>query len=117
MEKTPCALTIAGTDPTGGAGVQADLKTFQELKRYGMCVITSVVSQIKHGVKDVLDLPVSVITAQLDAVIEDIPVHALKTGMIANVDMMKEIKQRIELLNIAYVMDPVMVTTSGDTLI
>lgn len=117
MEKTPCALTIAGTDPTGGAGVQADLKTFQELKSYGMSVITSVVSQNTTGVKDVLDLPVSVITAQLDAVIEDIPVHALKTGMIANVDMMKEIKQRIELLNIAYVMDPVMVTTSGDTLI
>src|SRR5690625_3000415 len=86
MEKTPCALTIAGTDPTGGAGVQADLKTFQELKSYGMSVITSVVSQNTTGVKDVLDLPVSVITAQLDAVIEDIPVHALKTGMIANVD-------------------------------
>src|SRR5699024_3101820 len=117
MNRIPCALTIAGTDPTGGAGVQADMKTFQELKSYGMSVITSVVSQNTTGVKDVLDLPVSVITAQLDAVIEDIPVHALKTGMIANVDMMKEIKQRIELLNVAYVMDPVMVTTSGDTLI
>ena len=117
MNYIPCALTIAGTDPTGGAGIQADMKTFQELKSYGMSVITSVVSQNTTGVRDVMHLPDSVIAAQLDSVIEDIPVHALKTGMIANVDMMKKIKQRIEQLDVAYVMDPVMVTTSGDTLI
>lgn len=117
MNHIPCALTIAGTDPTGGAGVQADMKTFQELKSYGMSVITSVVSQNTTGVNDVFHLPLSVITAQLDSVMEDIPIHALKTGMIANVDMMQIIKQRIEQLDVAYVMDPVMVTTSGDTLI
>ncbi len=117
MKKTPCALTIAGTDPTGGAGIQADMKTFQELKIYGMSVITSVVSQNTTGVNDVFHLPTSVITAQLDAVMEDISVHTLKTGMIANVEMMKKIKQRIEQFDVAYVMDPVMVTTSGETLI
>src|SRR5699024_122917 len=117
MNHIPCALTIAGTDPTGGAGVQADMKTFQELKSYGMSVITSVVSQNTTGVNDVFHLPLSVITAQLDSVMEDIPIHALKTGMIANVDMMQIIKQRIEQLDVAYVMDPVMVTTRGDTLI
>lgn len=117
MNLIPCALTIAGTDPTGGAGIQADMKTFQELKSYGMSVITSVVSQNTTGVQNVMHLPDAVIAAQLDSVIEDIPVHALKTGMIANVDMMKKIRQRIEQLNVAYVMDPVMVTTNGDTLI
>lgn len=117
MSHIPSALTIAGTDPTGGAGVQADMKTFQELKSYGMSVITSVVSQNTTGVKGVFHLPLSVIAAQLDSVIEDMPIHALKTGMIANVDMMQVIKQRIERIDVDYVMDPVMVTTSGDTLI
>lgn len=117
MKNTPCALTIAGTDPTGGAGVQADLKTFQELKSYGMSVITSVVAQNTTGVQDVHHMPLSIIESQLDSVINDIPVQAFKTGMIANIDMMEIIKGKIPYLNTPYVMDPVMVTTSGDTLI
>lgn len=117
MNFIPSVLTIAGTDPSGGAGVQADLKTFQELKSYGMSVITSVVSQNTMGVQDVHHLPLSMIESQLNAVIKDIPVHAFKTGMIANVDMMKLIKEQIQHLTVPYVMDPVMVTTSGDTLI
>jgi|SRR5699024_2933173 len=117
MKQIPCALTIAGTDPTGGAGIQADLKTFQELKSYGMSVITSVVAQNTVGVQDIYHMPASMIEAQLDSIIEDIPVHAFKTGMIANTDMMKMIKQKIPSLNAPYVMDPVMVTTSGSSLI
>lgn len=117
MTVTPCALTIAGTDPTGGAGIQADLKTFQELKSYGMSVITSVVAQNTTGVQDVHHLPLSMIEKQLDSVISDIPVHAFKTGMIANREMMQLIAKKIFSWEAPYVMDPVMVAASGDPLI
>jgi len=117
MTQTPCSLTIAGTDPTGGAGIQADLKTFQELKSYGMSVITSVVAQNTTGVQNVHHVPLQMIEAQLNSVIEDISVSAFKTGMIANIDMMEIIKNKIPQLNAPFVMDPVMVTTSGDSLI
>src|SRR5699024_9313 len=117
LNQIPCALTIAGTDPSGGAGIQADLKTFQELKSYGMSIITSVVSQNTTGVQDVYHLPTSVIETQLASVLDDMNVHAFKTGMIADREMMKVIQEKIKNLDVAYVMDPVMVTTSGDTLI
>lgn len=117
MQSTPTTLTIAGTDPTGGAGIQADLKTFQELKSYGMSVITSVIAQNTTGVQDIYHMPTSMIEAQLDSIIDDIPLRAFKTGMIANTNMMKTIKRKITSLNAPYVMDPVMVTTSGSTLI
>src|SRR5690625_3658844 len=114
---THCALTIAGTDPTGGAGIQADLKTFQELKSYGMSVITSVVAQNTTGVQDVHHLPIPMIKQQLDSVFTDMPVNAFKTGMIANIDMMKAVKEKISEIETPYIMDPVMVATSGDALI
>lgn len=114
---TPCSLTIAGTDPTGGAGIQADLKTFQELKSYGMSVITSVVAQNTLGVQAVHNLPISMLEAQLDSVLSDMPVNAFKTGMIANIEMMKIIQKKIAHLEAHFVLDPVMVATSGDSLI
>lgn len=110
-------LTIAGTDPTGGAGIQADLKTFQELKTYGMSVITTVVAQNTLGVQKVHHLPISMLKAQLDSVLSDMPIDAFKTGMIANIDMMQVIQNKIAELNAHYVLDPVMVATSGDSLI
>lgn len=117
MRQVSCALTIAGTDPTGGAGIQADLKTFQELKSYGMSVITSVVAQNTTGVQSIHHLPLEKIKDQLDSVISDMPIDAVKTGMIANIDMMKMIKKKIKNIDAPYVMDPVMVATSGDALI
>ncbi|MFD1174645.1 bifunctional hydroxymethylpyrimidine kinase/phosphomethylpyrimidine kinase [Oceanobacillus picturae] len=119
MKHIPCALTIAGTDPSGGAGIQADLKTFQELQTYGMSVVTSVVAQNTTGVQDVHHLPVEFIEQQLESVLSDMPVHALKTGMIANEPMMEVIARYItkSKKEVAYVMDPVMVATSGDPLI
>ncbi|MYL60837.1 bifunctional hydroxymethylpyrimidine kinase/phosphomethylpyrimidine kinase, partial [Virgibacillus halodenitrificans] len=117
MNKVACALTIAGTDPSGGAGIQADLKTFQELQTYGMSVLTSIVAQNTTGVQDIHHLPLSMIEQQLDSVLSDMPVHAFKTGMIANIDMMQVIAKKISDLNVPYVMDPVMVATSGDALI
>lgn len=117
MKQVACSLTIAGTDSSGGAGIQADLKTFQELKSYGMSVITSIVAQNTTGVQAVHHIPVDIIEAQLNSVFSDMPVHAFKTGMVANVDMMEVIYHKIKDLDIPYVIDPVMVATSGDVLI
>lgn len=117
MKKLHCALTIAGTDPTGGAGIQADLKTFQELKTYGMSVITSVLAQNTTGVQNVHHQPIEMIENQINSVISDIPVDAFKTGMIANIEMMQLLERKIPEINAPYVMDPVMVATSGDSLI
>lgn len=117
MKEVACALTIAGTDPSGGAGIQADLKTFQELQSYGMSVITSVVAQNTTGVQDIHHISLTMIEKQLDSVFSDMPVHALKTGMIANIDMMKIIQEKVSNRNLPFVIDPVMVATSGDSLI
>ncbi|HLS66141.1 MAG TPA: bifunctional hydroxymethylpyrimidine kinase/phosphomethylpyrimidine kinase [Pseudogracilibacillus sp.] len=117
MKDVACALTIAGTDPSGGAGIQADLKTFQELQSYGMSIITSVVAQNTTGVQGVHHIPLEMIEAQLTSVFSDMPVHAFKTGMIANMDMMKVIEKEIRKHDIPFVIDPVMVATSGDMLI
>ncbi|WP_156290336.1 bifunctional hydroxymethylpyrimidine kinase/phosphomethylpyrimidine kinase [Oceanobacillus salinisoli] len=117
MTQTACALTIAGTDPSGGAGIHADLKTFQELKSYGMSVITSVVAQNTTGVQGIHHIPLEMIEQQMDSVTSDMPVHALKTGMIANIDMMRVLAEKITKIDAPYVMDPVMVATSGDALI
>lgn len=117
MKNVACSLTIAGTDPSGGAGIQADLKTFQEIQSYGMSIITSVVAQNTTGVQAVHHIPLDMIEKQLHAVFSDMPVHAFKTGMIANVDMMEIIYQHVKNKNIPFVIDPVMVATSGDVLI
>ncbi|WP_028784342.1 bifunctional hydroxymethylpyrimidine kinase/phosphomethylpyrimidine kinase [Thalassobacillus devorans] len=116
MTSLPCALTIAGSDSSGGAGIQADLKTFQELKSYGMSVITSVTAQNTTGVQGVHHLPPEMIKQQLEAIQADMPLHALKTGMIADVGMMKVVAEAISHFQAPYVMDPVMVATSGDVL-
>ncbi len=117
MTEVACSLTIAGTDPSGGAGIQADLKTFQELQSYGMSVITSVVAQNTTGVQSIHHLPLQMIDDQLESVFSDMPVHAVKTGMIANIDMMKVIQKHLQDKKLPLVIDPVMVATSGDTLI
>ncbi|API92807.1 hydroxymethylpyrimidine/phosphomethylpyrimidine kinase [Virgibacillus pantothenticus] len=117
MKQIPCALTIAGTDPSGGAGIQADLKTFQELAVYGMSVITSVVAQNTTGVQNVHHIPIEMIKEQMQSVFSDMPVHSLKTGMIANESMMRVIVEQLSKTDAYYVMDPVMVATSGDPLI
>lgn len=110
------ALTIAGTDPTGGAGIQADLKTFQEREVFGMSVMTSIVAQNTLGVQDVYHLPVSFIVEQLNSVFSDIVPNAIKSGMIATPEMMEAVANQIKSYDIPYVIDPVMVAKSGDLL-
>ncbi|SDK29217.1 bifunctional hydroxymethylpyrimidine kinase/phosphomethylpyrimidine kinase [Sediminibacillus albus] len=116
MSPIASALTIAGTDPTGGAGIQADLKSFQEREVYGMSVATSIVAQNTLGVEDVHHLPVPFIEKQLHAVFHDIAPQAVKTGMIATSEMMEMIAMELKKNRMPYVMDPVMVAKSGHSL-
>ena len=117
MTRIKTALTIAGTDPTGGAGIQADLKAFQEREVYGMSVLTSAVAQNTLGVQDIHNLPQAFIDQQLKSVFSDIKPDAIKTGMIATIEMMELIADYFERYReIPYCLDPVMVATSGDVL-
>lgn len=116
MGRVPSALSIAGTDPTGGAGIHADLKTFQECNAYGMAVVTSVVAQNTLGVQDVWHVPLEMVEKQIKAVLEDIRPDALKTGMIATPEMIEKTADLLDGKGIPIVIDPVMVATSGDSL-
>lgn len=110
-------LTIAGSDPSGGAGIQADLKTFCAHKTYGMSVITSLTAQNTIGVTEVVDLSPEFIGKQLDSIFTDIYPDAIKIGMISNENIIKIIAKKLreyEAKNI--VVDPVMVSTSGSVL-
>src|SRR5699024_2293158 len=111
-------LSIAGTDPSGGAGIQADLKTFSALGTYGMAVITAVVAQNTRGVRSFQALDASFVGDQIDAVLDDVRVDAVKIGMVANAEIARTIAERIEryaLRNV--VVDPVMAAKSGDPLL
>lgn len=112
------ALTIAGSDPGGGAGLQADLKTFHSFDVFGMSVLTSITAQNTRGVSDIYDLPSHIISAQIDAVMEDIDVDAVKTGMVSTKEIIETLVDRIKKYNIEkLVVDPVVVAKSGDRLL
>ena len=111
-------LSIAGTDPTGGAGIQADLKTFSALGAYGMSVITAVVAQNTQGVRSFVSLEPEFVSAQIDAVFEDVRVDAVKIGMVATAAIANTIADRLKHHNAHnVVLDPVMVAKSGDRLL
>ncbi|MGH7810728.1 MAG: bifunctional hydroxymethylpyrimidine kinase/phosphomethylpyrimidine kinase, partial [Candidatus Binatia bacterium] len=111
-------LTIAGSDSGAGAGIQADLKTFAALGVYGTTAITAITAQNTVGVRQVLALSPKLVGAQIDAVIDDIGAHALKTGMLANAAIIEIVAQKIRQYRLKnLVVDPVMVATSGDLLI
>ncbi len=115
---TPNVLSIAGSDPSGGAGIQADLKTFSAFGCYGMAAITACTAQNTKGVTALEVMPAAFVREQLQAVFDDINVHAVKIGMIADADIanaVADILQEFQPPNI--VIDPVMVATSGDALI
>lgn len=114
----PKALTIAGSDSGGGAGIQADVKTFAALGVYGSSVITAITAQNTLGVTAVHEVPIEIIAGQLDAVMTDIGADAVKTGMLSSAAIISAVvegirRHRIERL----VVDPVMVATSGDRLL
>ena len=112
------ALTIAGSDSGGGAGIQADLKTFHQFGVFGTSVITAVTAQNTVAVRAWDVLPVALVVQQIDAVADDLPPLAVKTGMLGSADIVEAVAAAIarrRLLN--YVLDPVMVATSGDRLL
>ena len=112
------ALTIAGSDSGGGAGIQADLKTFSALGVYGMSVITAVTAQNTRGVLAVEDISAEVVTKQLDAVFSDIQVDAVKIGMVSNAETIKAIAGGLEKWKAkGVVLDPVMVSETGSLLL
>lgn len=114
----PIALTIAGSDCSGGAGIQADLKTFAACGVYGASVITALTAQNTCGVSDVHVVPAEFVTAQLDAVFSDLDIRAVKTGMLARSDIIEVIAAALARWTPPnLVVDPVMIATSGDALL
>ena len=112
------SLSIAGSDSGGGAGIQADLKTFHSFKVFGMSVLTSITAQNTLGVRAVHDLPAEIIGKQIDAVMEDMGVNSVKTGMVSSKIIIETIAERVKKYGIKQlVVDPVMVAKSGDRLL
>src|SRR4029453_10053643 len=108
------ALTIAGSDSGGGAGIQADLKTFQRFGVFGTSVVTAITAQNTVGVRAVHAVPVDIIEAQLNALAEDLPPVALKTGMLGSAEAARVVAAAITRYRWGpYVLDPVMVGSSG----
>src|SRR5205085_3514426 len=91
----PVAMTIAGSDSGGGAGIQADLKTFQALGVYGTSALTAITAQNTLGVRAVHEIPTDMIAAQIDAVVDDIGVDAAKTGMLSSAEIIATVADRI----------------------
>ncbi|GJE72444.1 bifunctional hydroxymethylpyrimidine kinase/phosphomethylpyrimidine kinase [Methylorubrum podarium] len=116
---TAIALTIAGSDSSGGAGIQADLKTFAALHVYGASVVTALTAQNTRGVQAIHDVPADFVAAQIDSVFSDLAVGAVKIGMLSHPATIRAVAEglRRHAAGIPVVLDPVMVATSGDRLI
>ncbi|HHY39154.1 MAG TPA: bifunctional hydroxymethylpyrimidine kinase/phosphomethylpyrimidine kinase [Clostridia bacterium] len=114
----PCALTIAGSDSSGGAGIQADLKTFTVLGVYGASVITGITAQNTMGVRGVELVSEDMVRGQLEAVLEDLPIRAIKTGMLGSAGIVRTVADTLKHWpGIPLVIDPVMVSKSGHVLL
>lgn len=113
----PRALTIAGSDSGGGAGIQADLKTFAALGVYGLSALTAITAQNTQAVRAVQDLPPELVEAQIDAVLEDIGANAAKTGMLSNARIIEAVARSVTRWHLRLVIDPVMVAKGGDLLL
>jgi len=116
--KLPLALTIAGSDPSGGAGIQADLKTFTALGVYGQSIITSLTAQNIYEVTAIQDLPPAFIGKQFDALYRDLGFNAVKLGMLSNKKIIRVVADKIKQYKIKnVVLDPVLLSTSGTALL
>ena len=112
------ALTIAGTDPSGGAGIQADLKAFSALGAYGTSVITALVAQNTRGVQSVYRIEPAFVAAQLDSVLDDVRIDAAKIGMLAETAIVEVVAEKLKRASLPFVvLDTVMIAKSGDALL
>ncbi|MFC6999686.1 bifunctional hydroxymethylpyrimidine kinase/phosphomethylpyrimidine kinase [Rufibacter roseus] len=114
--KYPAVLTIAGSDSGGGAGIQADLKTFSALGCFGTSAITAITVQNTRGVTGIHSIPTEVVQGQIKAVMEDIKPAAIKIGMVHSPELVQAIAEVLRQYQVPVVLDPVMVATSGDKL-
>lgn len=118
MEHIPRALTIAGSDSGGGAGIQADLKTFSALGVYGMSAVTALTAQNTVGVQAILEVDPAFVSSQIHSVLTDIGADAVKTGMLANAEIIAQVARDLRHFKAGnIVVDPVMVAKSGDRLL
>jgi hydroxymethylpyrimidine/phosphomethylpyrimidine kinase len=115
--KYQCALTIAGSDSGGGAGIQADIKTFAALGVHGLCVLTAVTAQNTQGVDATFELPPEFVTKQLDTIMRDFKVKWAKTGMLGSADIIRAVEAGIKRYKLRVVIDPVMTSATGAPLI
>jgi len=112
------ALTIAGTDPSGGAGIQADLKAFSALGAYGTSVITALVAQNTRGVQSVYRIEPAFVAAQLDSVLDDVRIDAAKIGMLAETTIVEVVAEKLKRASLPFVvLDTVIIAKSGDALL
>ena len=112
------ALTIAGTDPSGGAGIQADLKAFSALGAYGTSVITALVAQNTRGVQSVYRIEPAFVAAQLDSVLDDVRIDAAKIGMLAETAIVEVVAEKLKRASLPFVvLDTVTIAKSGDALL
>ncbi|MEU5957872.1 bifunctional hydroxymethylpyrimidine kinase/phosphomethylpyrimidine kinase [Streptomyces sp. NPDC047525] len=118
MTSPPIALSIAASDPSGGAGIQADLKAFSANGAYGTAVLTALTAQNTQGVSGIHTVPPAFVTEQLDTLFADVPVDAVKIGMLADAAIAEAVAEALERHRPRYVvLDPVMVSTSGHRLL
>ncbi len=118
MSGRPTALTIAGSDSGGGAGLQADLKTFLCCHVHGMSAVTAVTVQNSLGVSGIHEIPAETVTAQIDAVVTDVGANATKTGMLANASIITAVADAVRRLPVGpLVVDPVCASQHGDPLL
>jgi len=117
LSGAPIALTIAGSDSGGGAGIQADLKAFSALGVYGASVLTAVTAQNTTAVTAVHEIPADVVAAQIDAVLGDLDVKAIKIGMLFSPAIIDVVAERLARFDGPVVLDPVMIAKSGDALL
>ena len=120
LPRPPVALSIAGSDPSGGAGVQADLKTFSALGAFGTCVLTALTAQSTRGVTGVHEVPLDIVRSQIETLVEDVRIDAVKIGMLSSGALVKTVHEALSagpLASVPVVLDPVMVSTSGSRLL
>lgn len=120
LPSPPVVLSIAGSDPSGGAGIQADLKTCSALGAYGTCVITALTAQSTQGVTHVHEVPTEIVRAQVETLVADVHVDVVKLGMLASAAIVETVHELLvtgPLATVPVVLDPVMVSTSGSRLL
>lgn len=120
LPRPPVVLSIAGSDPSGGAGIQADLKTFSALGAYGTSVLTALTAQSTRGVTAVHEVPPDMVRAQIDTLVKDVRIDAVKIGMLSSAALVETVHEALTtgpLATVPVVLDPVMVSTSGSRLL